>query len=95
MSIAWISKGILDSIHMLCYRFILVKRWEEERNGSSLLEENSHPKEYTRGLGTKKPLSFFQSLATKNVLRLIQGQGLWEQTIKDKYLGPTSIEDWI
>jgi hypothetical protein len=47
------------------------------------------------GWGLKNIFLFSKALVAKNVWRLIQGSGLWAQVIKDKYISPESIEEWV
>jgi hypothetical protein len=61
---------------------------------SGFLEKNCYTK-IQGGWGIKNPFLFSKALVAKNVWHLLQGTGLWAQTIKDKYLPSSSIEDWI
>jgi hypothetical protein len=45
-------------------------------------------------MGTKKSLSLLQSTRAKNIWTLLQGKGLWVQVIGEKYIFPTTLEDW-
>jgi hypothetical protein len=47
------------------------------------------------GWGLMKIYLFSKELATKNVCKLIEGYGLWDQFIKDKYIPPNIMEEWV
>jgi hypothetical protein len=47
------------------------------------------------GWGLKNIFLFSKALAAKNVWRLIQGSGLWAQVIKEKYIAPDTMEEWV
>jgi hypothetical protein len=52
------------------------------------------PKE-NGGWGLKILFLFSKTLVAKNVWRLVQGQGLWAQVMKSKYLSPYIFQEYI
>jgi hypothetical protein len=92
--LAWVPKGVLETIRKLCYKFI----WSGDQKKKGLVlaswKKLALPKSIG-GWGLKNPFLFSKALATKNVWRLIQGTCLWVQVVRDKYIAPNTVEDWI
>jgi hypothetical protein len=72
----------------------MVRRPKKERTCFGSWKKLVVPKA-SGGWGLKNPFLFSKSLAAKNVWRLLQGKGLWVQVISEKYITPTTVEDWV
>jgi hypothetical protein len=94
ISLAWVPKGVLETIRKLCYKFI----WYGDQKNKGLVlaswKKLALPKAFG-GWGLKNPFLFSKALAAKNVWRLIQGTCLWAQVVRAKYISPNIVEDWI
>jgi hypothetical protein len=85
MLLAWIQKGILELIRILCYR--IVWSGDQVKKGISLISwKNIAIPKAQGGWGLKNIFIFSKDLSTKNVFQLIQVERLWEEVIRDKYL---------
>jgi len=94
MSLAWIPKGILESIRRICFRFLWSGKKDDQVTPWVSWKRIAIPKGLG-GWGLKNIFLFSKALAAKGGWRLLKTNSLWSRVIKHKYLSEESVEDWI
>ena len=94
MTLAWIPKGILESIRRICFRFLWSGKKDEQVTPWVNWKRIVVPKGLG-GWGLKNIFLFTKALAAKGGWRLVKTTSLWTRVIKQKYLPEESIEAWI
>jgi len=94
LSLAWIPKGILETIRRICFRFLWSGKKEEQVTPWVNWKRTATPKGLG-GWGLKNIFLFSKALAAKGGWRLLKTNSLWSRVIKQKYLAEESIEDWM
>jgi len=94
MSVAWIPRGILSRIQVICCRFV----WRGSQIGKIFAwvkwDALNLPKKWG-GWGLKKLDEFSFAFAAKLGWHLITTDSLWMRVTSSKYIAPLQILDWI
>ena len=87
VSLSFITKGVLEHVRKLSFKFLWAGTFEERVFLEPLTERLLYPK--TCECGTSRIST------AKCVQRLIKGRGLWVNTIQHKHIAPLIVEVWI
>jgi hypothetical protein len=94
MSLAWIPKGILEKARQICFRFIWARTKENHVVPWISWDVLAAPKQLG-GWGLKNIFLFAKALEEKSSWRLITLRNLWTKVVYQKYIAPTSLEEWV
>lgn len=94
MSLAWIPRGILSIIQIICCRFLC--KWKQPGKifAWDKWESLALPKKWG-GWGIKRLENFSTSLAAKLVWKLIILHSCWTKVSTSKYIAPQRLMDWL
>lgn len=94
MSIAWISKGVLDRIRRICFSFLWQGKNEVLSRPWVKWDHIAVPRALG-GWGLKNVHRFSTALAAKCGWRLLSSESLWTEVIMKKYIASDSLVDWV
>lgn len=94
MSIAWIPKGVLDKLWLICFSFLWQGKKEAYSRPWVKWEKIATPKALG-GWGLKNIYKFSTTLDAKCGWWLISTTNLWTKVVIQKYISPSTLIDWI
>ena len=87
VSLSFITKGVLEHLRKLSFKFLWAGTLEERFFLEPLTEIFLYPNTWVGGTSIIS--------TAKCVWKLIEGRGLWVNTIQQKHIAPLTVEDWI